>query len=93
MSHALAAAELALPVSLDAIAHGGLTPEASRAYERAWRDAFVPVTRRARLAGRIFEHRLPASWAMSFLSLSVGARSLPRLVASLRTGTGGAASR
>ena len=93
MSHALAGAELALPLALEAIARGGLEPAASRAYDRAWRDAFVPVTRRARLAGRIFEHRLPASWAMSFLSLSVGARSLPRLVASLRTGTGDAASR
>jgi flavin-dependent dehydrogenase len=93
MSHALAAAELALPHVLQAIAAGGLTRESSGAYEQAWREAFVPVTRRARLVGRVFEHAAPASWAMSFFGLSVGARALPRLVASLRTGTGGPAVR
>jgi menaquinone-9 beta-reductase len=86
MSHALCGAELALPFVTGAAAAGGLDDRAARAWERAWRAAFVPVTRRVRLVGRVFEHVAPASWAMSLLSSGVGARALPHLVASTRTG-------
>jgi flavin-dependent dehydrogenase len=88
MSHALAGAELAVPFVLDAAAAGGLSAPAARGWEHAWRAAFVPVTRRVRLVGRVFEHVAPASWAMSVLSSSVGGRVLPHLVASTRTGWG-----
>jgi flavin-dependent dehydrogenase len=86
MSNALAGAELALPFVLGAVASGGLTETAGREWERAWRAAFVPVTRRVRLAGRIFEHSEPARLAMSLLSLGRGTRVLSRLVAGTRTG-------
>jgi menaquinone-9 beta-reductase len=86
MSHALAGAELALPFVLEAVASGGLADRAAGEWERAWRAAFVPVTRRVRLVGRVFEHVAPASWAMSLLSSGVGSRALPHLVASTRTG-------
>ena len=82
MSHALAGAELALPYVLS----GGLSREGERAWDRAWRKAFAPVTRRVRLVGRVFEHTRPASWAMSVLSSAAGGRALPRLVAATRTG-------
>jgi flavin-dependent dehydrogenase len=87
MSNALRGAELALPFVMDAVATGGLTPAAARAWSRSWRSAFAPVTRRARLFGRIFQHPRPASLAMSLLRLPQGARWLPSLVAATRTGS------
>jgi flavin-dependent dehydrogenase len=86
ISNALRGAELALPFVLEALARGGLDPQGERAWTRAWRQAFAPVTRRARLIGRIFEHRRPASLAVSLLHLPRGARILPSLVAATRTG-------
>jgi menaquinone-9 beta-reductase len=88
MSHALAGAEMAVPFALEAVASGGLSDSAAREWERVWRAAFVPVTRRVRLVGRVFEHVAPASWAMSLLSSGMGARALPHLVASTRTNWG-----
>jgi len=86
MSNALRGAELALPFVIDALAAGGLTDDAARAFSSAWRGAFAPVTRRARLIGRIFQHPRPASVAMSLLRFPQGARWLPSLVAATRTG-------
>ena len=87
MSNALRGAELALPFVMSAIAAGGLTPAAARAWSKTWRTAFTPVTRRARLIGRIFEHPRPAALAMTLLRLPQGMRMLPSLVAATRTGT------
>ena len=86
MSNALRGAELALPFVLDALAAGGLSPAAARAWTSVWRGAFAPVSRRARLFGRIFQHPRPAALAMSLLRLPHGARMLPSLVAATRTG-------
>lgn len=86
MSNALRGAELALPFVLDALARGRLTNAAASAWSAVWRDAFTPVTRRARLIGRIFEHPRPAALAMGLLRLPHGARMLPSLVAATRTG-------
>jgi flavin-dependent dehydrogenase len=87
MSNALRGAELALPFVIDAVSAGGLSPAAARAWSSVWRGAFAPVTRRARLFGRIFQHPRPASLAMSLLRLPHGARALPSLVAATRTGS------
>jgi flavin-dependent dehydrogenase len=87
MSNALRGAELALPFVLDAVSAGGLSLAAARAWSSVWRAAFAPVTRRARLFGRIFQHPRPASLAMSLLRLPRGARILPSLVAATRTGS------
>jgi menaquinone-9 beta-reductase len=87
MSNALSGAELALPFVMDALAAGRLSPVAERAWSSAWRASFAPVTRRARLFGRIFQHPRPASLAMSLLRLPQGARMLPSLVAATRTGS------
>lgn len=86
ISNALRGAELALPFVERAVAAGGLDAAGERAWSSAWRSAFAPVTRRARLIGRIFEHPKPASLAMSLLRLPSGARLLPSLVAATRTG-------
>jgi menaquinone-9 beta-reductase len=86
MSNALHGAELALPFVLEALASGGLNEAAARAWTSGWRDAFVPVSRRARLIGRLFQHPRPASLAMGLLRLPQGARWLPSLVAATRTG-------
>jgi len=86
MSNALRSAELAFPFVIDALASGGLTPASARAWSSVWRGAFAPVTRRARLFGRIFQYPRPASLAMSLLRLPHGARWLPSLVAATRTG-------
>lgn len=85
MSNALVAAELALPFVLESLAAGGLSVDAARGWERTWRNAFLSVTRRARLIGRVFEHAAPASLAMTLLSLGPGPRVLPHLVAATRT--------
>ena len=85
MSHALLGAELALPFVLEAAARGGLDELAARSWEHAWYRAFASATRRTRLIGRLFQHAWPASLAMSFLSTTIGARTLPRLVAASRT--------
>jgi len=86
MSNALHGAKLALPFVLGALASGGLTEAAARAWNSGWRDAFVPVSRRARLIGRLFQHPRPSSIAMGLLRLPQGARWLPSLVATTRTG-------
>jgi len=86
MSNALRGAELALPFVIDAVSSGALSDEAARGWTRTWRSAFAPVTRRARLFGRIFEHPRPAAVAMTLLRLPQGARMLPSLVAATRTG-------
>jgi flavin-dependent dehydrogenase len=86
MSNALRGAELALPFVMDVLVAGGLTGNAARAWSYAWRGAFAPVTRRARLIGRIFEHPRPAFVAMSLLRFPRGARWLPSLIAATRTG-------
>jgi len=85
MSNALRGAELALPFVMAALDSGLLTPAAARAWTSAWRGAFAPVTRRARLIGTIFRHPRPAALAMSLLRLPPGARVLPSLVAATRT--------
>ena len=87
MSNALRGAELALPFVMDALSSGGLSPAAARAWSSVWRRAFAPVTRRARLFGRIFQHPRPAALAISLLRLPQGARWLPSLVAATRTGS------
>jgi flavin-dependent dehydrogenase len=87
MSNALRGAELALPFVIDALGSGRLEDAAARAWSSAWRAAFAPVTRRARLIGRIFQHRRPAALAMSLLRLPHGASWLPSLVAATRTGS------
>jgi flavin-dependent dehydrogenase len=86
MSNAFRGAELALPFVIDALASGGLSDAAARFWSSAWRDGFAPVTRRARVVGRIFQHPRPASLAMGLLRLRHGARWLPGLVAATRTG-------
>ena len=86
MSNALRGSELALPFVLDALAAGSLSESAARAWTSTWRQAFAPVSRRARLLGRIFEHPRPAALAMTLLRLPHGARMLPSLVAATRTG-------
>jgi len=87
MSNAFRGAELALPFVMDALASGRLTDAAARAWTSDWRDAFAPVTRRARFIGRIFQHPRPAALAMGLLRLPHGARMLPHLVAATRTGS------
>jgi flavin-dependent dehydrogenase len=87
MSNALRGAELALPFVLQALAKGRLTHDDARAWTSTWRGAFAPVTRRARLFGRIFQHPRPAAIAMGLLRLPPGARMLPSLVAATRTGS------
>ena len=81
MSNALRGAELALPFVVEALARGGLSASAARAWSKTWRSAFAPVTRRARIIGRIFEHPRPAALAMSLLRLPQGMRMLPSCAA------------
>jgi len=85
-SNALRGAELSLPIVMDALAAGALTPALARRWSRAWRAAFAPVSRRTRLLGRLFEHERTAALAMSLLSMPRAAAILPRLVAATRTG-------
>ncbi len=85
ISNALAAAELALPFALDASAHGGLTRNAERNYDRTWRAAFVPVTRRARAIGFLFARPALAALALALLR-GPAATFLPALVAATRRG-------
>ncbi len=86
ISNALSAAELAVPFVMEALASGGLTGAQASAWKAAWRRAFAPVTRRARVLGSLFRHPKPAFLAMSLLRLPHGARLLPPLVAATRTG-------
>jgi flavin-dependent dehydrogenase len=87
MSNAMRGAELALPFVIDAVAAGAFDDAAARAWSSEWRSAFAPVTRRARLFGRIFQHPRPAALAMSLLRLPPGTRMLKSLVAATRTGS------
>jgi len=86
MSNALRGAEHALPFALQAIERGGLTNAAARAWDRAWRRAFVPVTRRAGWIGELLKRPSAAAVAMTIFRLPAGARVLPRVVAATRTG-------
>lgn len=85
ISHALLAAELALPFVRRAVAAGGLDDGAAEEYQRAWDRGFVPVTRHVRRVGRILESPTLAAAALALLRGP--ARPLaPRLVAVTRTG-------
>jgi flavin-dependent dehydrogenase len=81
VSNALSGAELALPFVLEALAHGGLDARLAREYRRAWRRAFVPVTRRVRGLGRLLERPRLAGALLPLLHGSAG----KRLVAATRT--------
>lgn len=85
ISHALRAAEIALPFALEAIDRGGLDRAAAQHYARAWYAAFAPLTHRARWLGRLFER--PRLARPVLLLLGGAARgALPRLVAATRAG-------
>jgi flavin-dependent dehydrogenase len=85
MSHALVAAELALPFVVRAAETGAVDAENERGYTIVWRAAFRRATRRARLLGFLLERR---ALARAFLGgLAQGAPALARpLVAWSRTG-------
>ena len=57
MSHALVAAELALPFVVRAATAGAVDAEIERGYRVAWRRAFGRATRRARALGFVLERR------------------------------------
>jgi flavin-dependent dehydrogenase len=79
ISHALLAAEMALPVALRALSRGSLDRELARDYERSWRRRFAPVTRRARLLGMVLARSRLAGCAIGLLH-GVERSWLPRLV-------------
>ena len=84
MSHALVAAELALPFVVRA-AEAGVDAAIERGYTSAWRAAFRRATRRARLLGFLLERRALARIVLG--GLAQGAPALARpLVAWSRTG-------
>lgn len=85
MSNALRAAEIAVPFALDAAELGALDPGRERAYARAWRIAFAPVTRRVRWIGRLFERPVLGGAAIALLSRA-GRPLFGALVAATRTG-------
>ena len=85
ISNALGAAEMALPFVLDAAAYGGLARSGERDYGRAWRAAFVPVTRRARAIGFLFARPALAGLALALLR-GPASPFLPALVAATRRG-------
>ena len=87
MSNALVGAEVALPHLLEAVERGALTDDLARAYSRAWRRAFLPVTRRVRLMGMLFTRPRLARWVLAGLRASGGTLA-PRLIAATRTGIG-----
>jgi flavin-dependent dehydrogenase len=85
ISNALKGAEVALPFALYAAARGGLGKDAARGYERAWRAAFVPVTRRARAIGFLFGHAVVGDLVLALLR-GPARPLIPALVATTRTG-------
>jgi menaquinone-9 beta-reductase len=84
MSHALVAAELALPFVVRA-AEAGVDAEIERGYTSAWRAAFRRATRRARLLGFLLERRALARVVLGCLAQGAPALARP-LVAWSRTG-------
>jgi len=91
MSHALRAAELALPHIVRAAEMGGLDPRIERAYACAWRGEFRTATRRARALGSILERRPLARVVLGTLALGAAPLARP-LVAWSRTGVPAARS-
>jgi flavin-dependent dehydrogenase len=85
MSHALRAAELALPFVLEAARRGELDRGAGAAYARRWRDAFGGVTRRVRWIAPVFERPGLGGAAVGVLS-RVGGAVLHRLARATRPG-------
>jgi flavin-dependent dehydrogenase len=85
MSHAMRAAELALPIVLAAVDRGGLDDRLARGYTSAWTAAFAPVTRRVRRLGRLLERPRLAGAALGLLRGPAEAWA-PKLVAATRTG-------
>jgi flavin-dependent dehydrogenase len=87
MSNALAAAELARPFVLEAIARGGLGDELARSYQRAWTRSFARVTRSVRGLGWLLEHPRLADAGLGLLSRRAPGLAR-RLVLATRTGRG-----
>jgi len=85
MSHALRAAELALPHVVHAAVRGGVDAGVERAYALAWRREFRTATRRARALGLVLEHRALARVLLRTLALGAAPLARP-LVAWSRTG-------
>jgi flavin-dependent dehydrogenase len=85
MSNALRAAELALPAALEALARGRLEPDAAARYDRAWRAAFGPMTRRARALGWVLERPRISTAALGLLARG-GGGLFRRVVAATRPG-------
>jgi len=85
MSHALAAAEMAAPVAVRAAASGGLDAADARAYDRAWRRAFAPISRRNRRLGALLERPRIAAIGLGLLSRAPRAL-VAGLVRATRTG-------
>lgn len=79
ISHALRAAELALPFALTATSRGGLDDTLAQGYSRSWRRSFAAVTRRARLLGMLLGRTQLAGCAIGVLH-GAGPSWLPRLV-------------
>ncbi len=85
ISHALLAAELALPFAVEAIAAGALDREIADGYRAAWLRAFAPVTRRGRAIGALLGRPAIAGGVLGLLR-GVGRPIAGRLVAATRTG-------
>ncbi len=87
MSHALRAAEIALPFVVRATERGGVDEEIERAYRAAWSAEFRRPMRRARILGFVLERRSLARIVLA--ALTSGTAPLVRpLVAWSRTGLG-----
>ena len=87
MSHALRAAEVALPFVVRGVERGAIDPEIERGYAAAWNAAFRRPMRRARILGFVLERRPLARIVLA--ALTCGGAPLARpLVAWSRTGLG-----
>ena len=84
MANALCGAELALPFVRGSTSHGSLSDDMARNYEAAWREAFLPVTRRVRLLGRLLQRQRLARPVLQLLA-GAGNGIAPRLMAATRT--------
>lgn len=84
MSNALLGAELAAPFVRRAAEAGGLDARAARAWTRAWRARFLPVTRRVRGLGRLLGSPAAGPALRALSGFAAGAA--PGLVAATRTG-------
>ena len=85
ISNALRGAELALPHVLTALAEGRLESRVAAEYERSWREAFGPATRRVRRLGRLLERRRLAGPVLGLLGGAARGWA-PHLVAATRSG-------